>query len=259
MRNSLVRLAHVGMHPDRVRKLLADSASPAQILRAIERGSISVPDRARDAARVPADERLAYLVAANIKLIMRGEDGFPDRLAPLPDSPLFLFERGSSFQGKGVAIVGTRSCTSYGRRLAEAYGAAVSEAGWSVVSGLARGIDGSAHRGSLAGVAAGVAVLGSGIDVWYPAEHARLGEDLIASGGTVWSESPPSTPPTGWRFPPRNRIISGIAEVIVVVEASVKGGALITARSSPRPGSRGLCDTRRRRATELCWVQSVDS
>ena len=242
MSDAWIRLAHVGMHPDRLRQLLDDSGSPAEIVRAIARGAIRVPDRARAAAKVPAGERHAQLESAGIRFLLRGQADFPASLGGLPDCPFFLFHRESSFSGRAVAIVGTRSCTSYGRRLAEEYGAAVSDAGWTVVSGLARGIDGAAHRGSLLGPTPGIAVLGSGIDVWYPSEHSRLGNEILASGGSVWSESPPGTPPVGWRFPPRNRIISGAAQAVVVVEAGVRGGALITARTALDQG-REVCAT----------------
>ena len=97
-----------------------------------------------------------------------------------------------------------------------------------MVSGLARGIDGAAHQGSVE-TGSGVAVLGSGIDVIYPSEHARLARDLVDRSGAVVSEYPPGTRPDGWRFPPRNRIISGLAEAVVVVEAPIRGGSLITA------------------------------
>ena len=231
-----MRLAHVGMHPDRLRGLVSDTGSPAKVLRNIERGKLTVPAAAREAARIPASERRESLRNAGIEFLLKDDEGFPERLRELPDSPLFLFQRGISFTGTAVAIVGTRACTTYGRRLAERYGEAVSRAGWSVVSGLAKGIDGAAHRGSLLGPAPGVAVLGSGVDVWYPRQHGQLGANLLEDGGTVWSEAPPGARPLGWRFPPRNRIISGIAHAVVVVEAGVKGGALVTARIALEQG-----------------------
>jgi len=104
------------------------------------------------------------------------------------------------------------------------------------VSGLARGVDGAAHRGVVEADGRGVAVLGSGPDVWYPKEHKALGEALVASGGAIATEYPPGTPPNGWRFPPRNRIISGLSRIVVVVEAAVTGGALITARKALAQG-----------------------
>ena len=234
--DDLIRLAHVGMHPDRVRGLVAKAGSPARVLRRIRRGDLRVPEEARQAAGVPAAERRESLHRAGVDFVLPTDEGFPERLRDLPDAPLFLFQRGPAFGGIAVAIVGTRACTSYGRRLAERYAAAVSEAGWSVVSGLAKGIDGAAHQGSLLGRAPGIAVLGSGVDVWYPRRHRSLGESLLEAGGTVWSEAPPGARPLGWRFPPRNRIISGIAHAVVVVEAGARGGALVTARIALEQG-----------------------
>ena len=231
-----VRLAHVGMHPDRLRGLLSECGSPTRVMRDIERGKVAVPPAALEALRIPAAERRDNLRRAGIEFLLREDRRFPERLRELPDSPLFMFQLGASFTGEAVAVVGTRACTAYGRRLAQRYGEAISRAGWSVVSGLAKGIDGAAHRGSLQGPSPGVAVLGSGVDIWYPRQHRILGEELLEGGGTVWSEAPPGARPLGWRFPPRNRIISGIAHAVVVVEAGVKGGALVTARIALEQG-----------------------
>ena len=234
--DALIRLAHVGMHPDRLRDQVKRTGSPRKVLRSIETGRLKVPDTARQAARIPATQRRESLHNAGINFLLPEDDAYPERLANLPDAPLYLFQRGNPFRNTAVAIVGTRTCTVYGRRLAESYGRAVSQAGWSVVSGLAKGIDGAAHLGALSGPTPGIAVLGSGVDVWYPRNHRDLGRSLLEHGGTVWSEAPPGGRPLGWRFPPRNRIISGIAKAVVVVEAGVKGGALVTARIALEQG-----------------------
>jgi DNA processing protein len=105
-----------------------------------------------------------------------------------------------------------------------------------VISGLARGIDGATHQGTVAAGGRGTAVLGCGPDVWYPPEHKRLGEQLLAAGGGIISEYPLGAPPLGWRFPPRNRIISGLSGAVVIVEAARRGGALITARLALHQG-----------------------
>lgn len=228
--DDLLRLAFVGMHPDRRTKLLASCGSVRGVLRRIENGTIEVPDRARRAARVDAPTRRAELAALGIEIVARGDDAFPQHLAELPDSPDLLFVRGVIATDPGVAVIGSRRATSYGLGLARAYGAALGASGWPVISGLARGIDGAAHQGTVTAAGRGIAILGCGLDVWYPSEHRRLGEDLLGSGGAVVSEYPPGAPPTGWRFPPRNRIISGLAGAVVVVEAAKHGGALITAR-----------------------------
>jgi len=231
VRAARLQLAFAGLHPDRLRGLVAE-AGPEKALRQLQTGRIRATDRVRDALRVPAEERHRQLARAGIEVLWRGDDRYPDLLGDLPDAPDILFARGVVPRLPCVAVVGTRRCTSYGRRIAESYGRAIAAAGWPLVSGLARGIDGAAHRGTVAGGGVGVAVLGSGIDVMYPREHRSLALELIAGGGAVISESPPGTPPEAWRFPPRNRIISGMAGAAVVVEATIKGGARITAEAA---------------------------
>ena len=232
--NDRLELAYVGMHPARRADLVDRMGSAAAVVSAIKRGSVTVPEHARLAAAVPATDRLGELDAANIRIVPREE--MPEHLAGLPDCPDLLFAHGSLPTQPCVAVVGSRKTTAYGLRLAGAYGRAIAEAGWPVVSGLARGVDGSAHRGVVEAGGCGVAVLGCGPDIWYPKEHRSLGEHLIADGGAVVTEYPPGTPPNGWRFPPRNRIISGLSGVVVVVEAARTGGALITARTALEQG-----------------------
>jgi DNA processing protein len=194
------------------------------VLRAIELGQIEVTGPTRERLGIDPDDA-ARLAEASVVL----REDLPARLSGLPDSPDLLYVRGKLPAAPGVAIVGTRRATTYGLRLARSFGQAVAGVGWPVISGLARGIDGAAHIGCLDAGGIGVAVLGCGVDVAYPPEHRRLAARLLESGGAVISEYAPGTPPEAWRFPPRNRIISGLAPVVVVVEAGVKGGALITA------------------------------
>lgn len=221
-----LQVAFAGLHPDTVAALLAAHGS-VQAVRHIARRSRS--EHARHAVRVPAAERRAELAAMGWTAIFRGEAGYPAELAALPDGPDCLFAIGELPSNPRIAVVGTRRCSSYGRNLASAYGHAVARAGWTLVSGLARGIDGAAHRGTVRAAGPGVAVLGCGLDIAYPREHASLRDELVALGGCIISEYPPGTPPEPWRFPPRNRIISGLSAAVVVVEAAAKGGALITA------------------------------
>lgn len=159
-----------------------------------------------------------------------GRSGLPEPLRDLPGGPHWLFVRGAVPQGPAVAIVGSRRASRYGSAVARRLGAMLAGGGWVVVSGMALGIDGEAHRGALDAGGATAAVLGSGIDVWYPQRHRTLGEAILEAGGAVVSEFPPGTPPAPWRFPCRNRIIAGWASVVVVVEAAERSGALITAR-----------------------------
>ena len=235
MKAARLQLAFGGLHPDRMRSLV-DTHGLRGTLAGLQSGRLTTTARVRAALAIPAEERLQQLAAAEIHALFCGDNDYPEHLANLPDAPDVLFVRGRVPFTPGVAVIGARRSTSYGRRIAAAYGRAIAAAGWPLVSGLARGIDGAAHRGTVAAGGIGVAVLGSGIDVMYPREHDDLARDLVAGGGGVVSESPPGTPPEGWRFPPRNRVISGLAGVVVVVEATVRGGALITAEAALRQG-----------------------
>ncbi len=134
-----------------------------------------------------------------------------------------------------VAIVGTRSPTHYGKDMAYRLARNLSTQGISIISGLARGIDGQAHLGALEGIAGTVAVLGSGIDVIYPPEHAALAEK-VSTKGAVISEFPPGTSPDARNFPRRNRIITGLCQGIVVVEATLRSGAMISSRYALEQG-----------------------
>ncbi len=160
-----------------------------------------------------------------------GEPGYPELLAAIYDPPPRLYLRGQRVEvlaGPCVAVVGARSCSPYGRQVARLLGRELASAGAVVVSGLARGVDGEAHRGALETGGATVAVLGCGIDRDYPAAHAELAR-RIACTGLVVSEYEPGVPPAPWQFPARNRIIAGLSQAVVVVEARERSGALITA------------------------------
>ena len=154
---------------------------------------------------------------------------YPLGMHDLEDAPP-LWVIGDVGAAPRIAVVGTRRCTRYGAGLAESFGAVIARAGWSTVSGLARGIDTAAHRGCLRVSGHAVAVLGSGADYCYPRENKAIYDQIVAGGGAIVSEYPPGTPPDRWRFPARNRIIAAISAAVVVVEAAVTGGALITAR-----------------------------
>ena len=171
----------------------------------------------------------------DVRVIAPNGPDYPVGLHDLEDPPP-LYVLGVTTAAPAVAVVGTRKCTRYGLNLAEAFGHALSRAGWTTVSGLARGIDAAAHRGTLRGQGSAVAVLGSGVDVVYPAENTDLYRSILLKGGAIMSEYPPGTRPDRWRFPARNRIIAGISSAVVVVEAGVKGGALITARLAAEMG-----------------------
>ncbi len=224
-----LRMAYSGLHPIRSRELRDRFGGASGAIGAIDRGRVKASDSIRNGLAAPAAQRRSELTALGIELVFRGDPDYPDHLDVFEDAPDVLFVRGTLPQDPGVGIVGTRRCTAYGLELAEAYGRIVAETGWLVVSGLARGIDGAAHRGMVSAGGLGIAVLGCGIDVTYPREHRRLGEQLLEAGGAIVSEYPPGSRPDAWRFPPRNRIIAGLSAAVVVVEAAKTGGALITA------------------------------
>jgi DNA processing protein len=167
MDDARLRLAFSGLHPGRVAKMVSTRGSASRALRSIERGGGDVSDLARDAVAVPAAERRAELDASGMSVVYLGGAGYPEHLARWEDAPDVLFVRGDVPLEPGVAVVGTRKCTAYGREVATRYGTAIADAGWTLVSGLARGIDGAAHRGTVATGGVGVAVLGCGLDVAY--------------------------------------------------------------------------------------------
>jgi DNA processing protein len=174
----------------------------------------------------------ASLSAKGFRFVGRSEPDFPQALRELHDPPPGLFLRGSAepqlLSEPAVAIVGARSCSSYGAQVARMLGRELAGAGLVVVSGMARGVDGEAHRGALEAGGATVAVLGCGVDRDYPAAHAHLARG-ICDTGLVLSEYAPGVEPAPWRFPARNRIIAGLALATVIVEARERSGALITA------------------------------
>lgn len=162
-----------------------------------------------------------------------GASAFPPLLAQIPNPPEMLWIRGdpSSCVRPAVALVGSRAATREGLLLAAELASDLTRAGFVVVSGLARGIDSAAHAAALDAGGATIAVLGTGADLVYPAEHRGLA-DRIAGCGALVSEFPPGTPARAFHFPLRNRIISGLSRAVVVVEAPEKSGALITAREA---------------------------
>ena len=167
-----------------------------------------------------------------IRRVRRRESSYPPLLGAIHDPPPQLFVRGDGelevLARAAVAVVGARACSSYGRSVARSLSRELAAAGLVVVSGMARGIDGEAHRGALEAGGATIAVLGCGVDRDYPAAHAELAR-RIGERGLVVSEYEPGVEPAPWRFPARNRIIAGLCSATVVVEARERSGALITA------------------------------
>jgi DNA processing protein len=177
-------------------------------------------------------EYRSALAARGFRFLARSDPSFPPRLRAIHDPPPGLFLRGAGsvdvLARPSVAVVGARACSTYGAHVARTLGRELAASGLVVVSGLARGVDGEAHRGALEAAGVTVAVLGCGIDRDYPASHRALAAQ-IAERSLVVSEYAPGVEPAPWRFPARNRIVAGLAAATVVVEAREASGALITA------------------------------
>jgi len=172
-----------------------------------------------------------------IGILTEADEAYPRSLREIHDPPSVLFTRGQLLPGDAVAvaIVGTRHATRYGLAQAERLAAGLAQAGVTIVSGLARGVDAAAHRGALSADGRTIAVLGSGLLRLFPPEHEELARQ-VAERGAVVSELPPEFEPMGGNFPQRNRIISGLALGVIIVEAPERSGALITARLATEQG-----------------------
>jgi DNA processing protein len=209
------------------------SSSPALAEVALRRGSERTAELVGEARALDPAVELDRHLAGGRRVLVRGEPGYPERLRHDPAPPALLFAIGdlAALDGPTVAVVGTRNATRPGTVLAAELGAGLAEAGVAVVSGLALGIDGAAHRGALAAAGAGsgapVGVIASGLDIAYPRRHAEL-HAAVAAAGLLLSETPLGRRPSSWRFPARNRIIAGLADAVVVVESRSAGGSMLT-------------------------------
>ena len=172
-----------------------------------------------------------------VTVLVESQPGYPQSIRTIPDPPGVLFVRGEwkPTDGIAVAIVGTRHATQYGLAQAERLATGLARCGYTIVSGLARGIDAAAHRGALKANGRTIAVLGSGVLNIYPPEHVSLANEIV-SQGALMGENPPRSPPLSGAFPQRNRIITGLSLGVIVVEASERSGALISARHAMEQG-----------------------
>jgi DNA processing protein len=236
---ALLRLLSVpGIGPKRVRQLVSTFGSAEAVLDAapadlvltegIDAKLAGAIRNTADAAFADAQWELAQ--KHGVRFLTYWDDDFPDLLRAIHDPPALLYAKGSLDWSRftGMAVVGTRFPSSYGRDVAERMSEALSSAGLTVVSGLARGVDTAAHRGALRGRGSTVAVVGSGLDVVYPPENRKLYLEILEKGA-VLSEFPMGAPPEPAHFPRRNRIVSGLCRGTVVVEAGDRSGALLTA------------------------------
>jgi DNA processing protein len=241
---------------NRLRLARTDSVGPANYRRLLHRfGSAEealarLPDlskrggRSKPLSPPPIKEIEAELQAAaklGARYLYLGEEGYPAPLAATEDAPMALIVLGNEalLHAQTVAIVGARNASANGIRLARDLGRGLAAAGWCVASGLARGIDGAAHQGALAAGPDGantIAVVAGGVDNIYPAENEALRQAILDQGGAIVSEMPPGFKPRDIHFPRRNRIISGLSRGVVVVEAALRSGSLITARIANEQG-----------------------
>src|SRR6516225_3496957 len=180
----------------------------------------------------PLEKELCELPRIGVRVIKWTDGEYPANLRQIADPPPYLVVRGTiaSDDPKLIAVVGARAASDAGRRMARRLGLELAGKGFTVVSGLARGIDCEAHQGALDGGGKTVAVMGCGIDIIYPPENQKIAEAMIENGGGLISELPLGTPPIPENFPSRNRLISGLCLGVVVVEAAERSGSLITAR-----------------------------
>ena len=232
-----------GIGPERQRDLLSNFGLPEQIFSAGQFALEQVLGKRLvrtllehdNAARV--EQALAWANEAGNTILTLADPGYPQALLQIPDPPSLLYVKGRiELLGRpGLAIVGARNATPQGEANAEAFAHSFSEAGLTVISGLAQGVDAAAHRGGLQGQGGTVALVGTGADRIYPAANADLARRIAAEGAVI-SEFPLGTPPTPYNFPRRNRLISGLARGVLVVEAAVDSGSLITARMAAEQG-----------------------
>jgi DNA processing protein len=224
----------------RTAKLLIDAFRVPERIFAADERAICEAGVPRQVARAiaefhdfePLEKELCEITRIGARLVRMTDSDYPTNLRHIADPPPFLYVRGDApmADAKCVAVVGARAASDAGRRMAQRLGLELAAKGITVVSGLARGIDAEAHQGALDAKGRTFAVLGSGIDLIYPAEHRDLAQKIIESAGALLSELPVGTPPVAENFPTRNRILSGMCLGVVVVEAAEKSGSLITAR-----------------------------
>lgn len=244
-RNTAVILAL--QHTDRISQkkregLLGLVPEPSALLsREFEREVRNITGEAVEeffALAADADRLFDRAEKAGVSWITCLDEEFPAQLREISPMPTLLFVKGNvgALGGFGIAVVGTRKPTRYGLKLADMFSRELARAGLTVISGFARGIDTAAHKACIESGAPTVAVFGCGADVCYPAENRALYEQIAESGGAVVSEYPPGFKPLQYRFPERNRIISGLARGVFIPEAAKRSGSLITAEFALEQG-----------------------
>jgi DNA processing protein len=232
-----------GLGAATLRKLLSQFGLPENVLaaRRAELARFASAEALRaldsDAVAKTVDHALAWVGQPGNDIVTLADNAYPKLLLEISDPPAVLYCRGRTdlLNQPALAVVGSRNATAQGNSNAEQFSRSFSNAGLTIVSGLAQGIDAAAHRGGLSGAGSTIAVLGTGVDVIYPQANATLGAE-IAAGGLLLSEFALGTKALAHNFPRRNRLISGLAQGCLVVEAAIASGSLITARAAAEQG-----------------------
>lgn len=221
------------------RKLISSFGNPAHVFRADVHDLLSVKGITRDRAEKirsfdlwnDVEKQIGIIEKKGIHTVTLHDPGYPEMLKDIPDAPVVLYVKGDYCPDDhfGIAVVGSRKHSEYGEVVTRTIAAQLSAAGFTIISGMARGIDTLAHMSALASGGRTIAVFGSGLDICYPAENKGLME-RIAFSGCVISEFPPGTKPLRENFPRRNRLISGLSLGCLVIEATRDSGSLLTAR-----------------------------
>lgn len=235
-----------GVGPETARKLLAAFGLPEQIFSS----SFSALDKVvsqrvahallappSDVTLALIDKTLDWSVQTGNHVVTLADDGYPPALLDIPDPPLMLYAKGrlALLSAAALAVVGSRNATAQGIANASQFSQALSQAGLTIISGMALGIDAAAHQGGMCGAGSTVAVIGTGADIVYPARNRSLAHQ-IADTGCIVTEYPLGMPAIAANFPRRNRIISGLARGVLVIEAALQSGSLITARMAGEQG-----------------------
>lgn len=244
-RDALALTLVTGVGPRLQANLLAAFQTPTQVLNApteqllqVDGIGLKVAERITSPLNRPAANEMRKRCAdAAVRLLLKNTHHYPSMLNEVGDSPTILFCKGTITEADqlAIAIVGSRRCTTYGRRQAERLGSALARAGFTIISGLARGIDAAAHRGALNAGGRTIAVMATGVTDIYPPEHADLAVEISKQGAVV-SEFPLDKKPRPGMFPQRNRIISGMSLASIIIEATEKSGSLHTARHAMEQG-----------------------
>ena len=241
-------LASGGLSPAEIRSLIAMEPDPERLMADCQRHSGAFAEMILNEkilqtlkrnATPPFLEKTAGLMGRHgIHVTTLLDDTYPERLRPLPDAPVILFRQGNpeALSGRTAAMIGSRNASYPGLNATRKIAEALSRAGIRIISGLAYGIDAAAHEGCLQGESPTISVMGCGLDQDYPAENAGLRKRILDSGGLVLSEYAPGEKPLGWHFPFRNRIISGLGDCLIVMEARIRSGTMTTVQHALNQG-----------------------